>query len=337
MTSKKKVGKKGRFSRVSKYTVRRRFVDTFIAVMRYAILICLGFVIITPLVSTLKEAITSQNALGMKNSVWIPSAVSWQSFIEAILILDYWKALAYSLVNTAVLAALQTMCAALAAYSFARLKFKGSGILFGLVIFTIIVPPQSIMLAQYITFRNFDIFGLFKAITGQPLNLIGSPVSIYILAATGMGVKGGLYIYILRQSFRQFPVSIEEASYVDGAGFMKTFLRIVLPGISSSLLTVGVLSFVWNYADTYYISLLSSNKLQLPLRMVQIQANMRWAIMDIEKKVPARYIVETESPFVQTAVASACAFLSILPLVIMYLFVQKRFVQGVERSGLGGD
>ena len=337
MTSKKKSEKKGRVSRVSKYAVRRKISDTVLAVIRYAILISLGFVIITPLLSTLKDAITAQNALGMKNSKWIPSAVSWQSFTEAVLILDYWKGLAYSLINTAILAILQTMCAALAAYSFARLKFKGAGILFGLVIFTIIVPPQSIMLAQYITFRNFDIFNIFQNLTGSHLNLIGSPVSIYILAATGMGVKGGLYIYILRQSFRQFPISIEEASYVDGAGFLKTFLRIVLPGVSSSLLTVGVLSFVWNYADTYYISLLSSNKLQLPLRMVQVQANMRWALMDIENKMPAQYIVETESPYIQTAVASACAFLTILPLVIMYLFVQKRFVQGVERSGLGGD
>lgn len=121
------------------------------------------------------------------------------------------------------------------------------------------------------------------------------------------------------------------------AGVQMLIFMAELQGISSSLLTVGVLSFVWNYADIYYISLLSSNKLQLPLRMAQVQSNMRWAIMDIEKYVPTNYIVEYDSPYVQTAVASACAFLSILPLLIMYLFVQKRFVQGVERSGLGGD
>ncbi len=326
-----------KFKEINPYSVRRKASDFFIGLFRYVILISLGFVILTPIFTTLKEAFTDQNALGLKNSVWIPSSVSLQSFTEAFLILDYSKALIYSILNTAVLAILQTLCAALAAYSFARLKFKGSNILFGLVVFTIIVPPQSIMLAQYISFRNFDVFGLIQMLTGSHLNLIGTPFAVYILAATGMGVKGGLYIYILRQSFRQFPVAIEEAAYVDGAGFLKTFLGIVLPGISSSLLTVGVLSFVWNYADTYYISLLSSNKLQLPLRMVQVQSNMRWAIMDIEKYVPTNYIVEYDSPYVQTAVASACAFLSILPLLIMYLFVQKRFVQGVERSGLGGD
>ncbi len=318
-------------------SIRKNTVNVLLGLFRYAILISLGFVIISPILTTLKEAITAQNALGMKNSVWVPSAVSLQSMVEAFLILDYWKALAYSLGNTAILAVLQTLCAALAAYSFTRLKFKGSNFLFGIVIFTIIVPPQSIMLAQYISFRNFDVFGIIEALTGSPLNLIGSPASIYILAATGVGVKGGLYIYILRQSFRQFPLSIEEAAYVDGAGFLKTFFKIVLPGISSSLLTVMVLSFVWNYADTYYMSLLNSTKLQLPLRMTQIQGNMRWAIMDIESLVPSQYVVEYESPYVQTAVASACALLTILPLLIMYMFVQKRFVQGVERSGLGGD
>ena len=71
--------------------------------------------------------------------------------------------------------------------------------------------------------------------------------------------------------------------------------------------------------------------------MVQIQGNMRFAIMDIEKMIPAQYVIEYDSPYVQTAVASACALLTILPLLIMYMFVQKRFVQGVERSGLGGD
>lgn len=323
--------------KISPFAIRKKCINFLLGLFRYVLLISLGFVILTPIFSTLKEAVTAQGALGMKSSVWVPPQVSGQSLLEAWYILDYDKALLFSLGNTFIIAFLQTMCAAFAAYSFARLKFKGSNLLFGIVIFTIIVPPQSIMLAQYISFRNFDILGIIKAIRGEPLNLVGSPASIYILAATGMGVKGGLYIYILRQSFRQFPVSIEEAAYVDGAGFLRTFFKIVLPGISSSLLMVGVLSFVWNYADTYYMSLLSSNKLHLPLRMVQIQGNMRFTIKDIEKLIPAKYVVEYDSPYVQTAVASACALLTILPLLIMYMFVQKRFVQGVERSGLGGD
>ena len=323
--------------RYNKHVIRKRSMAVLSMLFRYVLLITLGFVILKPVYEVVKQSITAQNALGMGSSVWVPNAVSRQSLLESWLILDYPTSLLYSLFNAAVLAFLQTMCAAFAAYSFARLKFKGSGLLFGFVVFTIIVPPQSMMLAQYISLRNFDIFGIIGAITGSPANLIGSTWANYLLAATGVGVKGGLYVYILRQSYRQLPVSIEEAAYVDGAGFLKTFFKIVLPGVSSSLLTVAVLSFVWNYSDTYYSSLLSSTNRNLCLNLQFVQGNMRWAIMDIEDKMPLEYMISWDSPMIQNAVASACALLVILPLIIMYIFVQKRFVQGVERSGLGGE
>lgn len=319
------------------FMIRKKSGNFLMALFRYVLLITLGFVILTPIFTTVKESITAQNALGMKNSVWIPSAVSMQSLMEAYYMLNYGQSLAFSIFNTALIALLQTASAAFAAYSFARLKFKGSGILFGIVVFTIIVPPQSIMLTQYMAFHDFDILGLFKLITGQPLNLIGKPLSTYLLAFSGVGIKGGLYIYLLRQAFRGFPVSIEEAAYVDGAGFIRTFSTVVLPGVSSTLLTVGVLSFVWNYADTYYIGLLSSTSLHLSTRLGQVTANVRWALMDIEKMMPTKYVMQWDSPYIQTAVATACALLTILPLLIMYAFVQKRFVEGVARSGLGGD
>ena len=325
------------YKKWNKLSIRRKVLEILGLIFRYALLISLGMIIITPLYATFKEGITAQEQLGLKNSAWIPPATSLQSFITAWLIMDYDFSIFYSLGNALLLAFLQTLCAALAAYSFTRLRFKGSGLLFGLVIFTIIVPSQSIMLAQYITFRNFDILGLINLFTGSPLNLLSSPAALYIMAATGVGIKGGLYIYILRQAYRQLPISIEEAAYVDGAGFLRTFFSIVIPGVSSSLTTVAVLSFVWNYADTYFMSLFNPTKYQLSLRLADVQKNMRWAIGDVQKLIPAQYIVNLESPMVHKGVASACAVLTIAPLLILYLFVQKRFVQGVERSGLGGE
>ena len=319
------------------FMLRKNAGNILMAAFRYILLICLGFVILTPIISTVKESITAQSALGMKNSVWIPSAVSMQSLIEAYHIMGYGKALLYSIFNTGLIALLQTACAAFAAYSFARLKFKGSGLLFGLVVFTIIMPPQSIMLTQYMAFKEFDILGIVKLLTGSSINLINNPLSVYILAFSGVGIKGGLYIYLLRQAFRGFPISIEEAAYVDGAGFIRTFATVVLPGVSSTLLTVGVLSFVWNYADTYFMGILNSTKLHMAIRLGQATANIKWALMDIESKMPTKYVMQWDSPYIQTAVATACALLTILPLLVLYSFVQKQFVEGVSRSGLGGD
>lgn len=325
--------------RLSKAAIRQKGKSILGHIFRYVLLISLGFVIITPLLNLLKEATTAQSVLGMKSSQWVPPAVSSVSFQVALKILDYWKSLAFSLFNTAILAILQTLCASLAAYSFARMKFKGSGILFAIVIFSIVVPSQSIMLAQYITFKNFDILGIFKLLTGKPIALVGSDISLYLLAATGMGVKGGLFIYILRQNFRQLPFSIEEAAFVDGAGFLRTFFSIVLPSSATSLTTVGVLSFLWNYADVYFTSLLTSSSKSLALTFNRVQANIRWPIGDAVKLLPKEIsaVVNKESPLVQSAVAAACALLVVAPILILYLFVQKRFVQGVERSGLGGD
>ncbi len=328
---------KDRYGKMNKHLFKQRTLAVLGAAFRYFLLISLGFVILTQILMALKMAVTDHSLLGMKNSIWIPQGVSIQSFHMAWLALDYDGGFLYTMFNTAVLMVLQSMCAAFAAYSFARMKFKGSGILFGIVILTIIVPSDSLMLAQYVSFRNFDILGLIELLTGSPLNLIGSSYALYAMAITGMGVKGGLFIYIFRQNFRQLPISIEEAAFVDGAGFLKTFFSIVLPSSTSAFITVGVLSFVWNYADVYTVSLLSATDQHLPLKLNRIQTNMKGTIDSISTILPGDYVVAAESPLVQLAVANAAALLVIAPLLIMYLFIQKRFVQGVQRSGLGGE
>ena len=258
------------------------------------------------------------------------------------MVLNYWPSLVYTLATTAVLTFFQVLSTGLAAYSFARLN-KGkmkivSKILFAMVVFTIVVPSDCIMLAQFSTFRSFDLFGIIKALTGSGIYMTKNMASMIVLAATGMGVKSGLYIYILRQGIRGLPYSIEEAAFVDGAGFLRTFFQIVVPSASGSILTVSVLSFLWNYTDVYYNSLLNQNTLQLAYNYHQLQGNIRWPIGNAAK-MHATWLslINAENPYVQNASISACALLVVLPLLIMYCFVQKRFVQGAARSGLGGD
>lgn len=153
-----------------------------------------------------------------------------------------------------------------------------------------------------------------------------------------MGVKSGLYIYFMRQAVRGLPISVEEAAHVDGAGFLRTFFSIVLPSMSGSILTVSVLSFLWNYTDTYYTSLLNPNELHLAYHYSALQANIRWGI-NTAASGKAEWLaqIDSNSPYVQNSTISACALLVVIPLLIMYAFVQKRFVQGAARSGLGGD
>ena len=136
-------------------------------VFRYALIICLSYLILAPILINISTAFTYPKDVGLSSSIWIPSRVSLENWHVSMLVLKYKTALPYTLVQTAIIAILQTLCAMLAAYSFARLKFPGRGLLFAFAVFTIIVPPQVFMLPQYVYFRNFDFFGIIKAITGK--------------------------------------------------------------------------------------------------------------------------------------------------------------------------
>lgn len=331
-----------RKGRLTKYAVQKAVKSFIASLFRYVILICLGFVVLKPLWSLAKDAFTAPAVMGNNSTMWIPQQVT-SLFMEMAMskhLLNYWSSLGYTLLTTAILTFLQVVCSALAAYAFARLKFKGSNILFFFVILTIVVPPSSLMLTQFAAFRNFDIFGLIGLIngTGTGLNLVDNPVSMYILAATGMGLKSGLYIYFLRQAVRGLPISVEEAAFVDGAGFLRTFFTVVIPSMSGSILTVSVLSFLWNFTDTYYNGLLNHNTSQLAYNLSILSGNIRWP-MDAAAKTTSEWasVIDATNPYMQQAMISACALLAVLPLMIMYAFVQKRFVQGAARSGLGGD
>ena len=304
-------------------------------VFRYALIICLSYLILAPIFINISTAFTYPRDVGLSSSIWIPSRVSTENWHVSMLVLNYKTALPYTLVQTAIIAILQTLCAMLAAYSFARLRFPGRGLLFACVVFTIIVPPQVFMLPQYVYFRNFDFFGIIKAITGKPLNLLGNPLSLVLVNITGVGLKGGLFIYILRQTYRGLPKALEEAAYVDGAGFMRTFWGIVVPSSTSGLLTVMVLSFVWNWNDAYYIRLFdSANTNNLMLAYTRAVGSVDEAIARIASQVPAHYAFLQKNPMYEAAIGKTAALLVFLPLVFLYMIIQRRFVQGVERSGI---
>lgn len=269
--------------------------------------------------------------------MWIPARISIENWHVSSLMLNYGKSLPYTLVFTAIIAFLQTVSAMLAAYSFARLKFPGRSILIALAIFTIVVPPQMFMLPQYLFFKEFDIFGLVKLFTGKSINLLGSSVSLFIMNALGMGLKSGLYIYIFRQTFRGLPKELEEAAYMDGSGFLRTFTNIVIPSAGAGILTVAVLSYVWSWNDPYYVRLFDQNNVNfLMLAFNKATGSVDEALASISSKAPVNYAFLLKSPVYESAIAKTAALLVFMPLVVLYLFVQRKFVQGVERSGIVG-
>lgn len=290
-------------------------------VVRTVLITGFCFIILFPLFLRFSVAFRSKTDIYDPTVLWIPKHFTLDNIKIAIGATDYWSSLLNTFLISTGTTLIQLASCALAAYAFARLKFKGSGLLFGLVIFTIVVPPQTIMIPLYLTYRYFDLFGIVKVLTGKSsLNLIDTFWPFLISSATAMGLKNGLYIYIFRQFFRGIPKEIEEASLVDGSGVFKTFYRIMLPNAVPAIITVVLFSFVWQWNDSYYVSLFLSK-----VKVLSTQ------LMDMGMALGKEPDLVYQSMLLNTGV-----LLLMGPLIILYLFVQRYFVESVERTGIVG-
>ncbi len=342
MQKSRTVSEKSRSIRkVNPPAVQKRITAAFSLLFRYALIICLSYMILYPLLQMITTSLTHPYDIGSTAAIWIPEHITLDNIRVANIIMDYPKSLLYTLTCTFVIMMLQVINASFAGYSFARMKFKGRGFLFSLVILTIIVPPTTMMLPQYVYFRKFDLFGIFSFLTGHKLNLLGKPSSLYLLAILGQGLNSGLFIYIFRQFFRGLPKELEEAAYIDGAGFLRIFTRIVLPVSKPGFITVGVLSFVWNWNDTYFPLLFNPTDRYLRVQLNSLSAgsggtsNIQLAIGNSVSKISPDIVRLSTQPY-DALILTVCKLLTILPLIVIFLIIQKQFVEGVERSGIVG-
>ena len=143
----------------------------------------------------------------------------------------------------------------MAAYSLSRFNYKYKNILFLLVVFTIVVPPQTAQIPMFVSFRNFNFFGVGKLvglITGKDMtvNLINTQWSLILPSVFAAGLQAGLFIFIFRQFFLGMPKGLEEAAKVDGAGLLRICWGIVMPNCKPALMTIIIFEFQtsWNQA-----------------------------------------------------------------------------------------
>jgi len=195
---------------------------------------------------------------GMDPSVvWIPKQFTMANITDVIKAMHYPLAIWHTVQIGVVSAILQIISCAIVGYGFARFKFKGRDALFFMVIFTILVPPQTIIIPSYLQFRYFDFFGLTKILnlfTDNPIsvNLLNTGWTFYLPSILGVGIRSGLYIYVFRQFFRGMPKELEDAALIDGCGPVKTFLKVMAPNANSAFLTVFLFSIVWQWNDYFF-------------------------------------------------------------------------------------
>ena len=316
-----------------KRAVRGRKVSSAAtSLLRTVIFIGLSFVILFPIFQQIMLSFRDPSDLNNPLIVWIPETWSVVNFKIAIALTKYWQALLNNLRVSTITTICQLACTSLAGYAFARLKFKGSNILFWLVIAS----------SRSLFFTNFDIFGIVKLFNGGQTIAIKGPGKdyiFYIMAITGQGIRASLFIFLFRQFFRGVPVELEESAQIDGAGIVRTFWSVMLPNARGVITTVALFAFVWQWNDVYYTSMFGVNSSDFPLLTMQIINTAEWLGNLLLRDPVFKELVSSDirgNNMMTSLIANTEALLMMAPILIAYLFVQKLFVEGIERTGIVG-
>lgn len=310
--------------------LRKRTARIAFVVARTVLCIGFAYTILYPLLMMCSRAFMSAEDLYDNSVVWIPKTFTLDTVKAMIKMLDYSKSIWNSIWISFLVTVLQLISCMMAGYGFARFKFPGRSILFGGVIFSLMVPPQLVVLPEYLNFKSFDIFGIFTLIMGKPLNLLETSLPIFILAATANGIKCGLYIYIFRQTFINMPVETEEAATVDGAGTVRIFTTIMAPGAVNAAITVALFSFVWQWNDLFFSGIYVKEK---TLSLSYSNGISLKAATSINPNF-ANYNFFNST--IQAAFKGTAVLLILLPLILLFLLLQRYFVDSVENSGIVG-
>lgn len=207
-------------------------------ILRFIIIIGISYMILYPFFTKLVVAFSSTEDIVDNTVMYIPRQGSTYFIERAVLNMNYWTSFINTVLLSLIVAVLQLFVASVAGYGFARFKFKGRDLLFVLVLLTLMIPAQTIQLPLFVRFSHF---------LGTDLSLINTFWPLTIMSALGLGLKNGLYIYLMRQFFRGLPKELENSAYIDGAGFFRTFFSIMLPNAMNMMITVLLFAFTWQH------------------------------------------------------------------------------------------
>ena len=322
--------------RINQDKLKAKLLRTGINILRTVLLTGFAYIILHPIILMISKAFMAQEDVFDNSVLWIPRHFTLQNLKVAIDTMKYGQALRNSLLYALITTVLQIIPCMMAGYAFARFNFKGKGMLFAIVILTILVPPQQFMTPLYLHLSRFDFFGIVKALNGgQPINLTATSIPYFLLSVTGFGLRNGLFFFLFRQSFRGIPRETEEAAMIDGAGQFRVFWQIMLPSSVTILVTIFLFSFVWQYNDTYYSNLMASGLRTLPQAYGMFDLTITgWNGETSTHALLSQYILD--DPKVVSLLRNSAMLLILAPLLLVYAFAQKYFIQSIERSGLVG-
>ncbi len=307
----------------------KRTFDIIWGLLRFVLLLGICYLVIYPMLITLITSFMTSADVYDPTVILIPRSLNVSSYvamwkfakIPTLYLASFTSSLAFALVQ---------MCSCMfVAYGLARFKFKGNNFFFLMCIFTLMVPVQMLtksMMFRYKTFNPLYMFTFGEQLYRIPnIDLTRGWTAIGLLSATATMYRNGLFVFLLRQYFINQPKELEEAAYIDGAGPFRTFVQVMLPSALPMLVTVFLFAFVWQYNDTQYIQILNPTAKVMSTQMLGMGGKYVSSVLGV-----------TGDAVLSSLYQAACTVMHIAPIVILYCFCQRFFVQSIERSGMVG-
>jgi multiple sugar transport system permease protein len=277
-------------------TARR---SRWLAVVNYGLLTALGLILVLPFLWMLSTSLKNPGTEFYYPPQWIPNPLTFGNYGTALARADFLQAY-WNSVKVAALTVLPTvLLTSLAAYGFVKLRFKGRDTLFFLVVMLIMVPQEITLIPNLLLMKGLGWLDTHTALIVP--NIFGS---------------GAVFaLFIMRQSMLSIPDSLVEAGKIDGANHWQIFIKIIFPLSKSALATVGIFTLMNSWNDFIYplVYLNSTAKYTLPLAIAMFQqayGMTEWTVW------------------------MAASTVSILPLLVAYIFAQKQFIDSMALSGM---
>ncbi|MGP4039678.1 carbohydrate ABC transporter permease [Gracilibacillus sp. D59] len=263
------------------------------------IVLALGaFVMVFPFLWTISSSLKDMSQIFAVPPVWIPDPIVWSNYVDSFTAMPFGRAYWNSFYITAIVVVAQLFTGSMAAYAFAKLRFRGSDFLFILFLATMMIPKQVTMIPLYLIMDK--------------INWLDTHLSLIVPGA----LFNAFAVFLLRQFIRGIPKELEEAAVMDGANPLRIYWNVILPLIRPALAAVGIFIFMGTYNNfidaLIYLSTPENFTVPLLLNNFKGLYVTNWSYM------------------------MAGATISVIPVIIVYMFAQRHIIEGVTLTGIKG-
>lgn len=275
-----------------------------------------------PLLEMLSKTFMSAKDIIDPSITWIPKHPSFNNLKVAAGVLNLKTTLLNSVWFSALMALAQTVVSAMTGFALSRYDFRFKKVWFVLILVAFIIPTTLLLIPRLMMFM--------VAQNSTGIQLIGTPIPQLLMAFLGQGVNGTILILIFYNFFNLIPYSLDEAAMIDGASSFQVFYHVAVKLSLTTVLVVFLFAFVWNWNETYVTgTFVRSSIALLPSRL-----NMFDSTFSTYASTSGTGGGDMK---INEAYKMAGTLISIMPLLLLYGFVQKQFIQGIENTGITGE